>query len=403
MLYFALVLMGWISIYAAVFNVEHQSILDTSQKYGKQLIWIGTSIIIILGILFLDGRMIEALSVPTYVVTTILLVLVLVLGKEISGARSWFALGGFSLQPSEFAKFGTALIVAKHLSIKPARRKANIHRMLTWVLFMIPAGLIALQPDMGSVLVFSAFIFVLYREGLPGYFIFIGLWLVFLFIMSLLFEEMHIGIVIGVLSVFIAWFFRKNKPIPLISIVGGLMSTGFVYAVNFIFNNILAAHQQSRFKILLGIENDFSAAGYNTRQSLIAIGSGGLSGKGFLQGTQTKFDFVPEQSTDYIFCTVGEEWGFLGSALVVILFLGLCFRIIWLAEKQKTSFARIYGYSVASILFVHFTVNIGMAIGLLPVIGIPLPFFSYGGSSLWGFTILLFIFLKLDAYKWEIW
>ena len=395
--------MGWISIYAAVYNVEHQSILDTSQKYGKQLIWICTSVVIIIGILFMDGRIFEAIAIPTYLVTTLLLVLVLLVGKEISGAKSWFALGGFSLQPSEFAKFGTALIVAKYLSIKPSKKKRLQHQVMTWVLFLIPAGLIALQPDMGSVLVFAAFVLVLYREGLPGYFIFVGFWMVLLFILSLLFSEHYIAIVIGGMALIGAFLFRRNKPLPLISIVGGIFSAGFVYAVDFIFNQILAPHQQSRFKILLGLEQDYSAAGYNTRQSLIAIGSGGFKGKGFLQGTQTKFDFVPEQSTDYIFCTVGEEWGFLGSSLVVVLFLALCFRIIWLAEKQKTSFSRIYGYSVASILFVHFTVNIGMAIGLLPVIGIPLPFFSYGGSSLWGFTILLFIFLKLDAYKWEIW
>lgn len=395
--------MGWISIYAAVYNEEHQSIFDTTQKYGKQLIWIGTSIVIIIAILFMSGRIFEMVAFPTYVVCMVLLALVLVAGKEISGARSWFAFGSFSLQPSEFAKFATALAVARYLSLSSVDFKKLSTKLISILLFSIPAVLIALQPDMGSVLVYAAFVFVLYREGLPGYLIFGGLWMVLLFILSLLVNITYLAIGIAVLSLLLIVLFRKNKPFPLVAGAVGGVSIGFIYTAGFIFNTILAPHQRSRFNILLGLEKDYSAAGYNTHQSLIAIGSGGVSGKGFLNGTQTKLDFVPEQSTDYIFCTVGEEWGFIGTTIVVLLFTALFFRIIYKAERQKTAFSRIYGYAVASIIFLHFTINIGMAIGLLPVIGIPLPFFSYGGSSLWGFTILLFIFLKLDAYQWEIW
>ena len=402
-LYLALVFMGWISIYAAVYNEEHQSIFDTTQKYGKQLIWIGTSIFIIIAILFMSGRIFEMVAFPTYVVCMVLLALVLVAGKEISGARSWFAFGSFSLQPSEFAKFATALAVARYLSLSSVDFKKLSTKLISILLFSIPAVLIALQPDMGSVLVYAAFVFVLYREGLPGYLIFGGLWMVLLFILSLLVNITYLAIGIAVLSLLLIVLFRKNKPFPLVAGAVGGVSIGFIYTAGFIFNTILAPHQRSRFNILLGLEKDYSAAGYNTHQSLIAIGSGGVSGKGFLNGTQTKLDFVPEQSTDYIFCTVGEEWGFIGTTIVVLLFTALFFRIIYKAERQKTAFSRIYGYAVASIIFLHFTINIGMAIGLLPVIGIPLPFFSYGGSSLWGFTILLFIFLKLDAYQWEIW
>ena len=405
LIYFLLIFMGWISIYAAVYNEEHQSILDTSQKYGKQLIWMGTSVVLIIVILFMDGRIFEKLAYPIYITTVLMLILVLVAGKEVSGAKSWFAIGGFSLQPSEFAKFGTALALSRYLSginVNFAKRRKD--QVISFVLILLPALFIALQPDMGSVLVFAAFVLVLYREGLSAYLIIGGLWMAVLFVLSLLFGKIYVSIGIGVLGLAAFLLFRKNKPIPLISVVTSVLSAGFVFGVDFIFHNLLAPHQQSRFNILLGIEKDLSSAGYNTHQSLIAIGSGGISGKGFLNGTQTKFDFVPEQSTDYIFLHGRrEEWGFVGTFIVVVLFLTLITRLIILAERQKSSFSRIYGYSVAAILFVHFTVNIGMTIGLLPVIGIPLPFFSYGGSSLWGFTILLFIFLKLDAYQWQLW
>jgi rod shape determining protein RodA len=327
---------------------------------------------------------------------------VLIFGKEVSGAKSWFSIGSFSLQPSEMAKFTTALMVAKYLSSAHTTMKKWTHRFVVLAILALPALLIALQPDMGSVLVYGAFVLVMYREGLPGYYIFIGLWLAVLFILSLLVPKlMLVAILSGIVTVAI-YFLRKNRQAIMAALAVLVVSVVFAFAVDFIFNNILAPHQQSRFKVLLGMEEDPSGAGYNTRQSLIAIGSGGLNGKGFLQGTQTKYDFVPEQSTDYIFCTIGEEWGFIGTSTVVILFIVLLWRIVALAERQKSSFARIYGYSVASILFLHMAINISMTIGLFPVIGIPLPFFSYGGSSLWGFTILLFIFLKMDAYRMQI-
>jgi rod shape determining protein RodA len=306
------------------------------------------------------------------------------------------------LQPSEFAKFATSLAVAKYLSNERVSMKRWRDRFMVIGLLAIPAVLIALQPDMGSVLVYGAFILVMYREGVPGYYIFLAIWFVLLFVLSLLLPKLTLLIGLGGLLVLLIVLLRKQRQAIYLSIAGLVMSVIFVFGVDYIFNNVLAPHQQSRFKILLGMEEDLSGAGYNTHQSLIAIGSGGITGKGFLKGTQTKFDFVPEQSTDYIFCTIGEEWGFLGTSLVVVLFVLLLMRLVHLAERQKSDFARIYGYCVASVIFLHFAINIAMVIGLAPVIGIPLPFFSYGGSSLWGFTILLFIFLKTDAFRWQI-
>jgi rod shape determining protein RodA len=394
--------MGWINIYAAVFNADQPSIFDTTQKYGKQLLWIGGALVIIILIMFLDGRIYEKFSWPIFILVMLMLIGVLFLGKEIKGAKSWFALGSFSLQPSEFAKFATALAVAKLLSLPKFTMKKWSHRFITLAIIFTPALLIALQPDMGSVLVYSAFILVMYREGVPGYYIFFGLWLAALFVLSLLMEKIWLIAVLGGLTLIVIYALRKNKQAIFLSISVFALSIVFAFTVDYIFNNVLAPHQQSRFKVLLGMEEDLSGAGYNTHQSLIAIGSGGLSGKGFLRGTQTKYDFVPEQSTDYIFCTIGEEWGFLGTGAVVLLFIALLMRLVIIAERQKSNFARIYGYGVASILFIHIAINIAMVTGLAPVIGIPLPFFSYGGSSLWGFTILLFIFLRMDSYRWQI-
>ena len=401
-LFALLVFMGWINIYAAVFNADQPSIFDTTQKYGKQLLWIGGSFIIIVVILFTDGLIYEKLAYFIFGIVMLLLAGVLIFGKEIKGATSWYAFGSFSLQPSEFAKFATALAVAKYLSSPTVDMRKWGQRFVVVGILAIPAGLIALQPDMGSVLVYAAFVLVMYREGVPGYYIFLGIWLALLFVLSLLVPKLMLIATLGGLLLVVIYFLRKNRQAIYLSIAAVLMSIVFVFAVDYIFNNVLAPHQQSRFKILLGMEEDPTGAGYNTHQSLIAIGSGGFSGKGFLQGTQTKYDFVPEQSTDYIFCTIGEEWGFVGTSVVVILFVLLLVRLVTLAERQKSAFARIYGYGVASILFLHIAINIAMVIGLAPVIGIPLPFFSYGGSSLWGFTILLFIFLRMDAYKWQI-
>jgi rod shape determining protein RodA len=401
-LYTLLVFVGWINIYAAVFNEDQPSILDTTQKYGKQMIWIAGAFLLIVVIMFIDGRIYERFSIPIYIIVVLLLVGVLLFGKEVKGARSWFAFGGFSLQPSEFAKFATSLAIAHVLSLPKIDMKKWLHRFYVLGLIVLPAGLIALQPDMGSALVYAAFILVMYREGVPGYYLFLAFWLAALFVLSLVIPQLWlIGSLVGI-SLVLIFFLRKNKQAIWLNLAALAMSIIFVFGVDYIFNNVLATHQQSRFKILLGLEEDPSGAGYNTHQSLIAIGSGGFKGKGFLQGTQTKFDFVPEQSTDYIFCTIGEEWGFIGTTVVVVLFIALLFRIVVLAERQKSDFARIYGYCVASIIFVHVAINIAMVIGLAPVIGIPLPFFSYGGSSLWGFTILVFIFLRMDSFRWQI-
>ena len=402
LIYSTLVIMGWVNIYAAVYNEEVPSILDTTQKYGKQLLWIGGALVIIVIILFTDGRFYQKVAMPIYVVVMLMLAGVLIFGKEVNGAKAWFAIGGFSLQPAEFAKFATAMAVSYMLAHPMITMKKWGHRFYVAGFLAIPAVLIALQPDMGSVLVYGAFGLVMYREGVPGAYIFLALWLVVLFLLSLLVPQLWLIISLVAISVALFFFIQKNRQ-NIAAIFGGLtVSVVFVLAVDYIFNNLLAAHQQSRFKILLGMEQDYSGAGYNTHQSLIAIGSGGFAGKGFLQGTQTKYDFVPEQSTDYIFCTIGEEWGFIGSALVVILFVALLMRIVVLAERQKSNFARIYGYCVASIIFFHVGINIAMVIGLAPVIGIPLPFFSYGGSSLWGFTILLFAFLRMDSFRMQI-
>jgi rod shape determining protein RodA len=400
MLYLMLVFMGWVNIYAAVFNEEHQSILDTSQRYGKQLIWIGLSIFTALVLMLIDGKFYSTFAIPIYLVVNILLIVVLITARDVAGARSWIDIGDFKLQPSEFAKSATALALAYYLSTLNIRMDELRTRLIAAILLIIPAGLILLQNDTGSALVFGAFAMVLYREGLSGNFLLFGLAMALLFIFSLLFTPLTMLIILGLIAVF-AFITQKKKTMKLGLGLGGALVVlmGFVYSVDHIFNQVLEPHQQIRINVLLGKEDDPKGAGYNVNQSKIAIGSGGLTGKGFLKGTQTKYDFVPEQTTDFIFCTVGEEWGFLGSFVVILLFAALMIRIVFVAERQRSAFTRIYGYCVASILLFHFMINIGMTIGLMPVIGIPLPFFSYGGSSLLGFTILLFIFVKLDGYR----
>jgi len=325
----------------------------------------------------------------------------LFIGKKIGGARSWYGIGGFSLQPSELAKFATALMLGYYISLPRTNVRKWSNRLIAASIFILPALLIGLQPDVGSSLVFIALILVLYREGMPGYYIGIALAALTLGIIGLMFPLQWT--LIGLVSIaLIALIILPKK--RLFFLLNGLslaFASGVVYTVGLVMENVLAPHQQDRIRVLLGLEDDPSGAGYNTLQSLIAIGSGGWTGKGFLGGTQTKLNFVPAQSTDYIFCTIGEEWGYLGAALLMSLFAVLIGRIIWLADKQKDTFSRVYGYSLAVILFTHWVINIGMTIGLVPTIGIPLPFFSYGGSSLWGFTILLFIFVKLDAERWN--
>jgi rod shape determining protein RodA len=399
LLFFSLVAMGWVNIYAAAYNEEQQSIFALSQEYGKQMLWILTSSILVVFLLFLDARVYEKLAIPIYLSALLLLAGVLIFGTTISGARSWYTFGGFSLQPSEFMKFATALALAKVLTREERDLIKTRDKLLAVLIILLPVILILPQPDLGSAIVYTALIFPLYREGMPSWIIFGILGMGVLFILSLLIPKIWLLTAIVGAWILISILFRKVKRLWLWGFMIAMGSTLIIFSVDFAFNELLEDRHRNRINILLGKAEDPQGIGYNTNQSLIAIGSGGLTGKGFLHGTQTKYDFVPEQTTDFIFCTVGEEWGFLGSGLVVIVFLTLLFRIIFLAERQRSRFSRVYGYSVASILFIHFAVNIAMTVGLAPVIGIPLPFFSYGGSSLWGFTLLLFIFLRLDAYR----
>lgn len=400
LLYLVLVFMGWLNIYAAVFNEEAQSIFDTTQRYGKQLIFIGLSVFVALVILLIDGKFYRTFAVPIYALNMLLLIVVLLTAKEVAGARSWIDIGPLKLQPAEFAKSATALALAAFLGEINTRFSDLRTKVIAVIILAIPALLILLQNDTGSMLVFGAFALVLYREGLSGNILLLGLGFAVLFIFSLLFTPLTMLIILGSIGS-IAFLFQRKKTWKLGVGIGGVLVVlmGFVYSVDYLFNNVLEPHQQVRINVLLGKEDDPKGAGYNVNQSKIAIGSGGFAGKGFLKGTQTKYDFVPEQTTDFIFCTVGEEWGFLGTLVVIALFTALILRILYISERQRSAFTRIYGYCVASIFLFHFMINVGMTIGLMPVIGIPLPFFSYGGSSLLGFTILLFVFIKLDGYR----
>ena len=454
-LFILLIIMGWFNIYAAVYNEEHSGLLDMSQRYGKQFIWMVASVVIAIFVVIIDNRFYFFFSWFIYGACMLLLILVVIFGKEINGARSWFEFGGFSLQPSEFAKFGTALALAGYLNT----RRQDLTRLSAIVpasaIILFPALLTLLQPDMGSAVVYFSLFIVLFREGMSWYIFVSGLLMIVLFFLTLLTNNLYLTIGIIAIAVFLVWFTTRKWNIVLfgtgifilitvimflldqyiiksigdeIVIFISLILSGVVYAfyiynkravslliiylflvgsilyinsVDYTFNNFLKPHQKERVDILLGFKSDLHGTGYNVNQSIISIGSGGFAGKGFLQGTQTKFKFVPKQSSDFIFCTVGEEWGFLGSGIVIGIYLFLLMRLIKLAERQRSDFSRIYGYCVVSILFTHIFLNIGMAIGLVPVIGIPLPFLSYGGSSLWGFTILLFIFLRLDASRTE--
>jgi rod shape determining protein RodA len=331
--------------------------------------------------------------------TMFLLVLVPFIGKSVAGNQAWIAIGPFTLQPSEFAKFPTCLLLAQYLSMDQVKIQDLKTKVIAGIIIFIPIVLVMLQPDTGSALTFTSLIIVLFREGLSGYFLFLEGLLIVLFILTLLYGKLILTVILALLSALLAYVNRKNKKFAATLVVTSLISIGFVFSVDFAYNNILKAHQRDRINVILGKVNDPRGEEYNLNQSKIAIGSGGMWGKGYLQGTQTKYDFVPEQSTDFIFCTVGEEWGFAGCFVVIGLYLSLLLRIINIAERQRSSFRRIYGYGVASIIFFHFFINIGMTIGLVPVIGIPLPFMSYGGSSLWSFTILLFILIKLDSNR----
>ncbi|MFM6976146.1 MAG: rod shape-determining protein RodA [Sphingobacteriaceae bacterium] len=399
LIFFVLCIIGWINIYAAVYDPEQASLFSFNTNYGKQFIFILSAFLLGILILIIDVKLIRALSPAFYGVTLLLLVAVLVVGRNVGGNQAWIPLGSFRLQPSEFAKFATCLLLAQYLSTANFKTLGFYTQLIAGLIIVLPVGLIMLQPDTGSALTFTSLVFVLYREGLSGYFLVVGAMAIVLFVLTLLLgKTLLIGLLIAVSAVAI-YIYRKSRSIIRPIILAFIFSIVYIFSVDFTYKNILKKHQRTRIEVLLGKVEDLRGEGYNVNQSKIAIGSGGIWGKGFLQGTQTKYDFVPEQSTDFIFCTVGEEWGFAGSLVVVGLYLFLLLRIIHIAERQRSPFSRIYGYGVASILFFHFFINIGMTIGLVPVIGIPLPFISYGGSSLWGFTLLLFILLRLDANR----
>ena len=442
--------MGWLSIYASAYTEAHPSIFDFSQRYGQQLLWISAAFVLVVAILLIDKRFYYAFAYIIYAILLFVLLVVLFIGVAKHGARSWLDFGFFKMQPSEFAKFTTSLALARFMGRAQFSRYAMRDWLRVAVIIGIPVILILLQNDLGSAIVFSTFLLVCYREGMRGEVLLFLLFVAAIFIFELLFDKLYILLGLVLLSLVVYQLMQRNVKATLrllffqllalaigyalnfflhkewewyvlslfpalftvlyflvqgllsrtrsLAILGGILAFSLFcsFSVDYVFNNVLDTHHQRRINDLLGIEDDPLGWGYNVNQSMIAIGSGGMWGKGFLEGTQTKFNFVPEQSTDFIFCTVGEEWGFAGSIVVLGLFLALLLRIILVAERQKEAFHRIYGYCVASILFFHLAINISMTIGLLPVVGIPLPFFSYGGSSLWAFTMLLFVLVKFD-------
>ena len=394
-IYIALVAIGWINIYSASFNEASTSFFDIKQVYTKQLMFICLSVLLIIFILAIEAKFYERFSSIIYLIALFSLLGLFLFGKNINGATSWYAVGGFTIQPSEFAKVATSLALAKYVSDIQIDLLTYQDQIKSLIIVFLPAILIIPQPDPGSALVYLALIFALYREGLPTIYLLFSFIVAALFVATLSFGTVWVSLLILLITGII--IFKSEKKTIFKYGILAVACIGFSISVNFIFENVLEQRHRDRFNIVLGKQVDTKSIGYNTNQSEIAIGSGGWTGKGWLQGTQTKGKFVPEQDTDYIFSTVGEEWGFIGSMGVVLLFLFLIIRLLILSERQKSQFSRIYGYSVASILFFHFFINIGMVSGLLPTIGIPLPFFSYGGSGLWGFTILLIIFIRLDA------
>jgi len=455
-LWLVMLAFGWMNIYSANIMEADGGIFDFSQRYGKQLIWIGASFLIAVIIMVLDAKFYIHFAYILYAILVVILAAVLVFGREINGARSWFVIGGFQLQPSEFAKPITALALASMLTSHNFNIRNLRHLISAGAIVIVPPLLIMLQPDLGSVLVYFAFIFVLYREGFSGNIMLMLIALMVLFLATLIMDKSIVLLAVVVITLLIFAYVGKSARNAFLAMLGygltfgalfglnrllgtgfSLFTTGlvalfpmtlyllfrglrdraypalkvlagaviallFIITVDYAMNNVLKPHQQHRIYVTLGLEDDPQGVGYNVNQSKIAIGSGGFSGKGYLNGTQTKLHFVPEQSTDFIFCTVGEEWGFLGTTFVILLYAGFLLRMIVLAERQRSSFSRVFGYGFIAVMFVHFIINIGMTIGLLPVIGIPLPFFSYGGSSLWAFTMFFFIFLRLDASRLEL-
>ena len=409
--YVLLVFIGWVNIYSSTFSEDQPSILDFSQLYGKQIFFMGISIVVIFLVLALEASFYERFASLLYIISLVSLLGLFIFGKTIAGATSWYNLGFFNLQPSEFAKITTALALAKYLSDIQTDIKKPKHQLYAFLIFLIPAILIIPQPDPGSALVFFALVFVLFREGLPLYYLGFAFLAVLVFVTTLMFGTIWVGIGMALLLAIFLLVKKSSFKVPLLPLFSVFaVAILFSLSVNFVYNNVFEQRHRDRFSLWLRLEKDPAkletirkTIGYNTYQSEKAIESGGFFGKGFLEGTRTKGDFVPEQHTDYIFSTVGEEWGFVGTTTVVILFTFLLLRLVHLAERQRNDFSRMYGYGVISILLIHYFINVGMVIGVLPTIGIPLPFFSYGGSGLLGFTILLFIFLKLDANRLNEW
>lgn len=399
-IYALLVIIGWFNIYAAVYDEQAAlSIFDFSINSGKQLVWIGTALVLITVIMVADYRLFENLSLILYAIFVIFLLITPFFGKEINGQRAWFEIGAFRLQPAEFAKFATALTLAKFMERPSFDLSQFKYQFQALAIILIPVSLIMLQPDTGTAMVYSAFFVMLYREGMPQRYYVLALTFITISLLALGIEN-NLYIVMGVAIIIGAFIYigKKNikKSLSLLAI--GAVVIGYSYSLDFVVSK-LPDHQQNRIMVLFNPDLDPLGVGWNVTQSKIAIGSGGFWGKGYLEGTQTKFDFVPEQHTDFIFCTLGEEFGWVGSLVVVVLFCSLLIRLVFLAERQKNRFSRVYGYCVVSLLLFHFLINIAMTVGLFPVVGIPLPFFSYGGSSLWSFTILLFIFIKLDSHR----
>ena len=458
--YLTLMVIGWVSIFSAVYDEEHGHILDITQRYGMQFIWIVTSVgIAFLALFVINPKIYSTLAWLIYGGSLFLLLAVIFFGIEVNGSNSWFEFGPVRFQPAEISKIATTMALASLMSGYNYRFKSIDVIAKIALIILVPMAIIVMQKETGSALIYSAFILMLYREGLSGWYLSLGILAILLFLITISFSPFIAVIVLTSILVVargflsrralvhlftlaaflplmilsprlgdiptisqkvnlpdIAWLLMVIMPFLLIHLISAFKSKFklywniafcfflgviMIFSVEFFFERVLKDHQRARIENLLGINVDLKGAGYNVHQSKIAIGSGGFSGKGFLQGTQTKFNFVPEQSTDFIFCTVGEEWGFVGSSFLIFLYLFMIIRIYNLAEKQKDTFNRIYGYSLASIMFLHFFINIGMTIGIMPVIGIPLPFVSYGGSSLWSFTLFLFIFIRLDLDRWK--
>ncbi len=400
LLWLALCTIGWFNIHAAVFDPEHPSLFNMNTNYGKQSIYIFSAIVLGIAILIVDAKFYNSISPVLYGITILLLIAVLIIGRNVGGNQAWIPIGSFRLQPSEFAKLSTCLLLARYLSAQ-SNKTPNLKTLLSGaVIVLLPVALVLLQPDTGSALAFFALVFVFYREGyISGPWLLFGGLCILLFVLTLAYSQWAVIIGLVLVCGLAIYYFRRKRKIIANIVILLVIATAYVFCVDFVYDNVLQSHQRNRIDVILGKIDDPRGQGYNLNQSKIAIGSGQLWGKGYLQGTQTKYNFVPEQSTDFIFCTVGEEWGFVGSMIVVVIYLTLLLRIVNIAERQRTSFARIYAYGVACILFFHFAINIGMTIGIVPIIGIPLPFISYGGSSLWSFTVLLFIMLKFDSNR----